>query len=153
MVVLHPLSPMLQPKSSTFRKMHKVKARGSKKMTLDFGHFGVQTTEPGVLAATTVEALRRTLTRTLKRQGNVWIRVFPHRVVTAKPAEVRMGKGKGSPSHWVCDLKKGQILFEVAGVRPQKALEALATIMPKSPLKLKLIQHRATASPPTTDHL
>src|SRR5210317_108933 len=106
---------MLQPKRTKFRKMQKGLASGITQQDLNFGSYGIQSLETGRLRASVIEAMRRVMTRKLKRQGQIWIRVFPDLVISQKPAEVRMGKGKGSPSYWVCRVQKGQMLFELDG--------------------------------------
>lgn len=109
---------MLQPKKTKYKKYHKAKAYGlaSNTTSLKFGKYGVISLGSCLLTAKTLEAIRRTITKKFKRTGKIWIRVFPDTVVTRKPAEVRMGKGKGSPSFWVCRIKAGQILFEMTGI-------------------------------------
>ena len=103
---------MLQPKRTKFRKFQKGHTKGVKVNTLSFGSFGVQILASGHLSASVIEASRRSITRKLKRQGQVWVRVFPYKTTSKKPAEIRMGKGKGSPELWVCPVQQGQIIFE-----------------------------------------
>lgn len=124
---------MLQPKRTRFRKTQKGRITGSKKHMCHFGAYGLQSLETGRLGATVVEAMRRVIKRTLKRQGKVWIRVFPDLSISQKPAEVRMGKGKGSHSYWVCRIQKGQILFECDGVPRALAADAMRLASHKLP--------------------
>src|SRR6201995_5568170 len=109
---------MLKPKRTKFRKAFKGRIHGDAKggTSLNFGAFGLKAMEPGRITARQIEAARRALTRHIKRMGRVWIRIFPDVPVSSKPAEVRMGKGKGSPEFWVCRVKPGRILFEIDGV-------------------------------------
>ena len=118
---------MLQPKRSKYRKAHKGRIHGNAKggTNLNFGTFGLKAQEPGRVTARQIEAARRAITRHIKRAGRVWIRVFPDVPVSTKPAEVRMGKGKGSPEFWICRVKPGRIMFELDGVSPAIAREAL----------------------------
>ncbi len=117
---------MLQPKKTKFRKMMKRRRRGTalRGATLAFGDYGLQATERGWLTARELEAARIALTRHIKRGGRVWIRVFPDKPLTKKPAETRMGKGKGAPELWVCVIKPGRVLFEMEGVDATVAREA-----------------------------
>jgi len=132
---------MLQPKRTKYRKFQKGRVGGvlSNITQLEFGQFGLKTLEPGRIPARTIEAVRRIITRKFKRMGQIWIRIFPDISVSAKPAEVRMGKGKGSPSFWICRVKKGQILFEMDGISPQLAKQACLLAYYKLPLKTKFI--------------
>ena len=118
---------MLQPKRTKFRKAFKGRIHGEAKggFLLNFGSFALKSTEPERVSARQIEAARRAITRHMKRQGRVWIRVFPDLPVSAKPIEVRMGKGKGSTDRWVCKVKPGRIMFEVDGVAESIAREAL----------------------------
>ena len=120
---------MLQPKRTKFRKLHKGRIHGDAKggSDLNFGTFGLKATEPERVTARQIEAARRALTRHMKRQGRVWIRIFPDVPVTSKPIEVRMGKGKGSVDFWACRVKPGRIMFEVDGVPEDVAREAPPT--------------------------
>ena len=124
---------MLQPKRTRFRKMHKGRIGGTKKHMCHFGSYGIQSLENGRLRASVIEAMRRVMTRKLKRQGQIWIRVFPDIAISQKPAEVRMGKGKGSPSYWVCRVQKGQMLFELDGIPKDLALQAVRLACHKLP--------------------
>lgn len=132
---------MLQPKRTKFRKFQKGHVSGilSNTTHLQFGQFGIKVLEPGRIPARTIEAVRRVLTRKFKRIGQIWIRVFPDISVSSKPAEVRMGKGKGSPSFWICRVKKGQILFEMDGISSQLAKQAARLAYYKLPLKTTFI--------------
>ena len=118
---------MLQPKRTKFRKQHKGRIRGAATggTTLTFGSFGLKAVEPERITARQIEAARRAMTRRMKRQGRVWIRVFPDVPVSKKPTEVRMGKGKGAVEYWVAKIKPGRVLFEVDGVSDAVAREAL----------------------------
>src|SRR5256885_5069462 len=117
---------MLAPKRSKYRKAHKGRIHGAAKggTSLNFGAFGLKAVDPGRITARQIEAARRSITRHIKRVGRVWIRIFPDVPVSSKPAEVRMGSGKGSPEFWVCRVKPGRIMFELDGVSPQIAREA-----------------------------
>jgi large subunit ribosomal protein L16 len=118
---------MLSPKRTKFRKAFKGRIHGNAKggTTLNFGTFGLKAMEPGRVTAREIEAARRAITRFMKRSGRVWIRVFPDVPVSKKPAEVRQGKGKGTPEYWVCRVKPGRIMFEIDGVSGTVAREAL----------------------------
>jgi large subunit ribosomal protein L16 len=107
---------------------------------LQFGTYGIQVLVPGRISARVLEACRRTMTRTFKRTGQVWIRVFPDLVVTAKPSEVRMGKGKGNPSYWAARVKKGQIIFEMDGISAPLAAQAARLVMHKMPYPMRFVQ-------------
>lgn len=132
---------MYQPKRTKFRKFQKGRATGvvSNMDTLKFGKFGIKTLQAARIRSQTIEAIRRIITRKLKRTGVVWIRVFPDISVSSKPAEVRMGKGKGSPDFWACRVKKGQILFEIDGVSPAMALQAVKSAKYKLPMLTKYV--------------
>ena len=132
---------MLQPKRTKFRKQHKGRIHGDAKggSDLTFGHYGLKATEPDRITARQIEAARRALTRHMKRQGRVWIRVFPDVPVTTKPIEVRMGKGKGSVDYWVCKVKPGRIMFEVDGVEEEVAREALRLASMKLSVKTRIM--------------
>lgn len=118
---------MLSPKRTKYRKAFKGRIHGNAKggTTLNFGNFGLKAMEPGRVTAREIEAARRAITRFMKRSGRVWIRVFPDVPVSKKPAEVRQGKGKGTPEYWVCRVKPGRIMFEIDGVPAPVAREAL----------------------------
>lgn len=133
---------MLQPKRTKFRKQFKGRIHGNAKggFTLNFGSYGLKALEPERVTARQIEATRRAITRQMKRQGNVWIRVFPDVPVSSKPTEVRMGKGKGSPEFWAARVKPGRILFEIDGVNDETAREALRLGAAKLPIKTKIVQ-------------
>jgi large subunit ribosomal protein L16 len=132
---------MLQPKRTTYRKAHKGRIKGIAKggFSLTFGGFGLKALEPERVTARQIEAARRAITRAMKRQGRVWIRIFPDVPVSTKPAEVRMGSGKGSPEYWVCRVKPGRIMFEIDGVSQDTAQEALALGAAKLPIRTKIV--------------
>lgn len=135
---------MLQPKRTKYRKSQKgrVKGMATRGHTISFGSFGLKALEPGQLTARQLEAARVAVTRAMKREGQVWIRVFPDKPVTRKPAEVRMGKGKGAPEFWVAAIKPGTILFEAGGVTRATAYEALKLADGKLPIKTKFVVAR-----------
>src|SRR3954465_423651 len=132
---------MMQPARTKYRKAHKGRIHGNAKggFALNFGAYGLKAVEPCRMTARQIEAARRTITRELKRVGRVWIRVFPDVPVSKKPAEVRMGSGKGTPEFWVCRVKPGRILFEIDGVAPELAREALTLGAAKLPIRTKFI--------------
>jgi large subunit ribosomal protein L16 len=132
---------MLQPKRSKFRKAHKGRIHGQAKggTSLNFGSHGLKAIEPERISARQIEAARRAITRHMKRAGRVWIRIFPDVPVTKKPAEVRMGSGKGSPELWVARVKPGRIMFELDGVSDQVAREALVLGAAKLPIKTRIV--------------
>ena len=132
---------MLQPKKTKFRKQFKGRIHGDAKggTTLNFGSYGLKAMEPERLTARQIEAARRAITRHIKRQGRLWIRVFPDVPVTSKPAEVRMGKGKGSPEYWAARVKPGRILFELDGVPGDIAAMAFSRAAMKLPIKVKVV--------------
>ena len=132
---------MLQPKRTKFRKAHKGRIKGLAKggFTLTFGGFGLKALEPERVTARQIEAARRAITRAMKRQGRVWIRIFPDVPVSTKPAEVRMGSGKGAPEYWVVRIKPGRIMFELDGVSNEIAREALILGAAKLPIKTKIV--------------
>ena len=132
---------MLQPKRTKFRKMFKGRIKGEAKggSDLNFGSYGLKATTPERVTARQIEAARRAMTRHMKRQGRVWIRIFPDVPVTAKPIEVRMGKGKGSIDRWVAKVKPGRVLFEIDGVNDDVAREALRLAAMKLPVKTRVI--------------
>ena len=133
---------MLQPKKTKFRKQHKGRIHGLAKggYTVNFGNYALKATEPERITARQIEAARRALTRHMKRQGRVWIRIFPDVPVTAKPIEVRMGKGKGSVDRWVAKVKPGRIMFEVDGVNVNDARKAMTLAAAKLPIKCKFVE-------------
>ena len=132
---------MLQPKKTKFRKAFKGRIHGDAKggTTLNFGSYGLKAMEPDRLTARQIEAARRAITRHIKRQGRLWIRVFPDLPVSGKPAEVRMGKGKGSPEFWAARVKPGRILFELDGVPGDIAAMAFSRAAMKLPIKVKVV--------------
>ena len=132
---------MLQPKRTKFRKAHKGRIHGNAKggTRLNFGAYGLKATSPDRVTARQIEAARRAMTRHMKRAGRVWIRVFPDLPVSQKPAEVRQGKGKGSPEFWVCRVKPGRIMFEMDGVPMVVAKRAMELAAAKLPVKTKFI--------------
>lgn len=132
---------MLQPKRTKFRKQHKGRIHGEAKggFNLDFGSFGLKAVEPERVSARQIEAARRALTRHMKRQGRIWIRIFPDLPVTAKPTEVRMGSGKGSIDRWVAKVKPGRIMFEVDGVAEEIAREGLRLAAMKLPVQTRIV--------------
>ncbi len=136
---------MLSPKRVKFRKMFKGRTKGSatRGSTVAFGHYGLQAAEPGWVSNRQIEAARVALTRHIKRGGKVWIRIFPDKPITKKPAETRMGKGKGSPEHWVAVVKPGRVMFELAGVPEPLAREALRLAGNKLAVKTKVVKREA----------
>lgn len=133
---------MLQPKRTKFRKAFKGRIKGTSKggTSLNFGSYGLKALEPERVTARQIEATRRAVTRHMKRQGKVWIRIFPDVPVSAKPIEVRMGKGKGSVDRWVARVAPGRILFEIDGVPEDVAREALRLGAAKLPIKTKVVK-------------
>ncbi len=132
---------MLMPKKTKYRKQQKGKRRGvaSRGNTLNFGDFGLQATECGWLSSRQIEAARIAMTRFIKRTGRIWIRIFPDKPITKKPAETRMGKGKGPPEDWVAVIRPGRILYEMEGVPEERAREAFLLASHKLPLRTKFI--------------
>src|SRR5216684_2798300 len=133
---------MLSPKRTKYRKAHKGRVHGQAKggTALNFGNFGLKAVEPGRITARQIEAARRALTRHIKRIGRVWIRVFPDVPVSTKPAEVRMGSGKGAPEFWIVRIKPGRIMFEIDGVPKTLAAEAFALAAAKLPINTRFVQ-------------
>src|SRR3981081_2616008 len=132
---------MLSPKRVKFRKMFKGRMKGLSQRgnTVAFGTFGLQALEPGGITARQIEAARVALTRHIKRGGKVWIRIFPDKPITKKPAETRMGKGKGSPAGWVAVVKPGRVMFELEGVTPEIGRKAMALAAAKIGVKSKFV--------------
>ena len=132
---------MLQPKKTKYRKQQKGKIKGNAQRgsQIAFGSFGIKSMDEGFLTSRQIEAARIAVTRYMKREGKVWIRVFPDKPITSKPAEVRMGKGKGALDHWVAVIRPGRVLFEAEGVPLGVAKEALRLAAQKLPLKTKFI--------------
>lgn len=135
---------MLQPKKVKHRKAHKgrIKGNAQRGATIAFGSFGLKALEPKWITNRQIEAARQAMTRHMKREGNVWIRIFPDKPITRKPAEVRMGKGKGSLEFWAAVVKPGLIMFELDGVPKQLAQEALELAAQKLPIKTKFVVRR-----------
>ena len=135
---------MLQPKRTKYRKMHKMKMKGNAKRgdQLSFGSFGLKAMEGSWVTARQIEAARIAVTRYMKREGQLWIRIFPDKPITSKPAEVRMGKGKGAPEYWVAVVKPGRVIFEAEGVPVDVAKEALRLAAQKLPLNTKFVVKR-----------
>nr|YP_665659.1 ribosomal protein L16 [Nephroselmis olivacea]AAF03186.1 ribosomal protein L16 [Nephroselmis olivacea] len=132
---------MLSPRRTKFRKFQKGKAKGIRQNQtgLKFGQYGIQALETGRISASVIEAARRTMTRIFRRSGRIWIRIFPDIAVSQKPAEVRMGKGKGAPSFWVCRVQRGQLLFEIDGVSPLVANQAASILSYKFPIQIQFV--------------
>ena len=132
---------MLSPKRTKFRKLHKGRIKGEAKggSDLNFGSFGLKAIEPERVTARQIESARRAMTRHMKRQGRVWIRIFPDTPVTQKPTEVRMGKGKGSVEYWAAKVKPGRVMFEIDGVAEPVAREALRLAAMKLPIKSRIV--------------
>jgi large subunit ribosomal protein L16 len=135
---------MLQPKRTKFRKMQKGRIKGvaGRGAQISFGSFGIKTLDEGFITSRQIEAARIAVTRYMKREGKVWIRIFPDKPMTTKPAEVRMGKGKGAPSHWVAPVRPGRMLFECDGVPMEVAQEAMRLAAQKLPVKTKFVVRR-----------
>ncbi len=132
---------MLMPRRVKHRKQHRGRMTGKAKGASDitFGDYGIQAQEPGWITARQIEAARIAMTRHIKRGGKVWINIFPDKPVTQKPAETRMGSGKGNPEHWVAVVKPGRILFELAGVDEALARQAMERAIQKLPIKAKFV--------------
>ena len=139
---------MLMPKKVKYRKQQKgrVKGKAARGNTVDFGEYGLKAVEPGRISNRQIEAARIAITRHAKRGVKVWIRIFPDKPYTRKPAETRMGKGKGAPEGWVAVVKPGRVLFEVAGVPAQEAMEALRLASHKLPIPTKTVQRDRLAA-------
>ncbi|MFM7450251.1 MAG: 50S ribosomal protein L16 [Leptolyngbyaceae cyanobacterium] len=132
---------MLSPRRTKFRKQQRGRMKGlaTRGSTLNFGEFGLQATEPAWITSRQIEASRRAMTRYIRRGGKIWIRIFPDKPVTMRPAETRMGSGKGAPEYWVAVVKPGRILFEIAGVSEEIAREAMRLASFKLPIKTKVV--------------
>lgn len=132
---------MLSPKRTKYRKQHKGRVKGMAKggTDINFGSYGLKATTPGRVTARQIEAARRAITRHIKRAGRVWIRVFPDVPVSQKPAEVRMGKGKGSPEFWMCRVKPGRVMFELDGVEQDIARRAFELAASKLPVQTRFV--------------
>jgi len=139
---------MLAPKRVKYRKQQKGRMRGkaTRGNTVAFGEYGLQTLEPGWISNRQIEAARVALTRHIKRGGKVWIRIFPDKPVTKKPAETRMGKGKGNPELWVAVVKPGRVLFEIEGIPAELARQAFALAAAKLPVKSKVVVSERAAA-------
>ena len=137
---------MLMPKRTKYRKMHRgrMKGKAGRGNSLSFGEYGLQALEPCWMTSRQIEAARRAIVRYLKRGGKLWIRVFPDKPVTAKPAETRMGAGKGAVDHWVAVVKPGRVIFELAGVQEEQAREAMRLASHKLPIKTRFISRQET---------
>lgn len=133
---------MLMPKKTKYRKQQKGRIRGKacRAINMAFGDYALQVVETGFITARQIEAARIAMTRCIKRGGRVWIRIFPDKPMTSKPAEVRMGKGKGAPEFWVAPVKAGRIIYEMEGVTPEIANEAFTLARHKLPLKCKIMK-------------
>ena len=132
---------MLMPKRTKYRKMHRgrMKGKAGRGNTLSFGDYGLQALEPCWMTSRQIEAARRAIVRYVKRGGKLWIRVFPDKPVTSKPAETRMGGGKGAVDHWVAVVKPGRMIFEMAGVQEEQAREAMRLASYKLPIKTRFV--------------
>jgi large subunit ribosomal protein L16 len=137
---------MLSPRRTKFRKQQRGRMKGlaSRGSDLNFGDFGLQATECSWITSRQIEASRRAMTRYIKRGGKIWIRVFPDKPITARPAETRMGSGKGAPEYWVAVVKPGRIMFEIAGVSEEIAREAIRLAQFKLPIKTKFVVRPTT---------
>ncbi|CRK85838.1 50S ribosomal protein L16 [Candidatus Providencia siddallii] len=136
---------MMQPKRTKFRKMHKGRNRGLSQCTnINFGAFGLKAIERGSLTARQIEAARRAMTKSVKRQGKIWIRVFPDKPITKKPLEVRMGKGKGNVEYWVAIVQPGKILYEIDNISEEIAREAFSLASAKLPIKTTFVSKTVT---------
>ena len=135
---------MLEPKKIKYRKVHRGNRKGMAKggTEVNFGSYGMKAMEPGWITARQIEATRISISRRVRKVGKMWIRIFPDKPITAKPAETRMGKGKGSLDHWVAVVKPGRILFEAEGVDRSMAEEAFRNAGHKLPIKTKLVERR-----------
>lgn len=133
---------MLMPKRVKYRRQHRgrMKGKANKGHEVSYGQFGLQALECGWITSRQIEAARIAMTRYIKRGGQVWIKIFPHKPVTEKPAETRMGSGKGSPEYWVAVVKPGRIMFEIAGVSEELAREAMRLAQHKLPIKTKFVK-------------
>ena len=132
---------MLLPKRVKYRRVHRGRMTGKalRGNTVSYGEFGLAATEPAWITSNQIEAARVAMTRYTKRGGQVWIKIFPDKPITEKPAETRMGSGKGSPEYWVAVVKPGRVMFEIAGVPEETAREALRLASPKLPIKTKIV--------------
>ena len=133
---------MLMPKRVKYRRQHRGRMTGiaTKGNTVTYGEYGLVALEPAWITANQIEAARIAMTRSIRRGGQVYIKIFPHKSVTKKPAEVRMGSGKGAPDHWVAVVKPGRVMFEISGVSEDAAKEAMRLAMDKLPIKCKFVK-------------
>ena len=138
---------MLLPKRVKYRRVHRgrLKGKATRGNTVTYGDFGLQALEPAWITSNQIEAARVAMTRYTKRGGKVWIKIFPDKPITEKPAETRMGSGKGSPEYWVAVVKPGRVMFEIAGVSEEGAREALRLASHKLPIKTKIVAKEETA--------
>ena len=138
---------MLLPKRVKYRRVHRgrMKGKASRGNTVTYGEFGLMATEPSWITSNQIEAARIAMTRYTKRGGKVWIKIFPDKPITEKPAETRMGSGKGSPEYWVAVVKPGRVMFEIAGVSEEVAREALRLASHKLPIKSKIVKKEDAA--------
>ena len=138
---------MLLPKRVKYRRVHRgrLKGKATRGNTVTYGDFGLQALEPAWITSNQIEAARVAMTRSTKRGGKVWIKIFPDKPITEKPAETRMGSGKGSPEYWVAVVKPGRVMFEIAGVSEEVAREALRLASHKLPIKTKIVAKEETA--------
>ncbi|MGI0490558.1 50S ribosomal protein L16 [Alkalinema pantanalense CENA528] len=139
---------MLSPRRTKFRKQQRGRMSGlaTRGSNLNFGEFGLQATECSWITSRQIEASRRAMTRYIRRGGKIWIRIFPDKPVTARPAETRMGSGKGAPEYWVAVVKPGRVLFEITGVSEEVAREAMRLAQYKLPIKTKFITRSTSAA-------
>ena len=139
---------MLLPKRVKYRRVHRgrMKGKATRGNTVTYGEFGLQATEPAWITSNQIEAARIAMTRYTKRGGKVWIKIFPDKPITEKPAETRMGSGKGSPEYWVAVVKPGRVMFEIAGVSEDVAREALRLASHKLPIKTKIAKREDVAA-------
>ncbi|MDY0234874.1 MAG: 50S ribosomal protein L16 [Gudongella sp.] len=137
---------MLMPKRVKYRRVHRGRMKGKalRGNTITYGEYGLQALEPIWMTSNQIESARRAMTRYVKRGGNIWIKVFPDKPVTKKPAETRMGSGKGSPEYWVAVVKPGRVIFEMGGVSEEDAREAMRLAAHKLPIKTKFIKREET---------
>ncbi len=139
---------MLQPKKTNFRKQQKGRIKGlaTRGANLSFGTYGIKSLEAGYITSRQIEAARIALSRAMQKEGQVWIRIFPDKPITKKPAEVRMGKGKGNPEYWVAVVKPGSLIFEAGGITDEVAKEAMRLASNKLPMKMKFVTKREFAT-------
>ena len=145
---------MLMPKRVKYRRQHRgrMKGKATRGNTVTYGEYGLQALEPGWITSNQIEAARIAMTRHTKRGGKVWIKIFPDKPITQKPAETRMGSGKGSPEYWVAVVKPGRVMFEIAGVSEDLAREALRLASHKLPIKTKIIKKEEAPAAAETEN-